>query len=143
MGAAVTSNPALIPGIGAVKPSTPAAAPGRALGSAPSGGPALAPSGAPAFAEVLKQAGGSQPLHFSRHALERVQRRGIALDPTTLARLNEGVGRAAGKGSRDSVVLVDGTAFVVSVANRTVLTAVDQQHMCEHVFTNIDSAVLA
>ncbi len=72
-----------------------------------------------------------------------MQRRGIELNPTTLSRLHEGVGRAAGKGSRDSVVLVDGTAFVVSVANRTVLTAVDQQHMREHVFTNIDSAVLA
>lgn len=134
MSTAVT-NPALIPGIGSVKPAAPAAAPGRTSASPPSSGPA--------FAEILKQAGSAQPLHFSRHALERVQRRGIELDPTTLARLNEGVGRAAGKGSRDSVVLVDGTAFVVSVANRTVLTAVDQQHMREHVFTNIDSAVLA
>jgi flagellar operon protein len=72
-----------------------------------------------------------------------VQRRGITLDPTTLGRLREGVGRAAGKGSRDSLVLVDGTAFVVSVPNRTVITAVGSEHMREHVFTNIDSAVIA
>ncbi|HEY7951487.1 MAG TPA: TIGR02530 family flagellar biosynthesis protein [Solirubrobacteraceae bacterium] len=136
MSAAAPTNPALIPGIGAVKPPAPGYAPGRSS-------TASSPRSGPAFAEVLEQASGSQPLHFSRHALERVQRRGIDLDPTTLSRLNEGVGRAAGKGSRDSVVLVDGTAFVVSVANRTVLTAVDQQHMREHVFTNIDSAVLA
>ena len=38
---------------------------------------------------------------------------------------------------------VDGTAFVVSVRNKTVITAVDQEHMREHVFTNIDSAVIA
>ena len=47
------------------------------------------------------------------------------------------------KGSRDSVVFVDGTAFVVSIRNKTVITAVDREHMREHVFTNIDSAVIA
>ena len=60
-----------------------------------------------------------------------------------LGRLSEGVGRAAGKGSRDSLVLVDGTAFVVSVSNRTVITAVGSEHMKDNVFTNIDSAVIA
>ena len=75
--------------------------------------------------------------------LQRVERRGISLDPSTLSRLSEGVGRAATKGSRDSVVLVDDTAFVVSVSNRTVLTAVPPEHMREQVFTNIDSAVIA
>ncbi len=103
-------------------------------------------SSGPSFADALKdasQTSGAEPLRFSKHALERVQRRGIALDPTTLGRLQEGVGRAAGKGSRDSVVLVDGTAFVVSVNNRTVVTAVGSEHMREHVFTNIDSAVIA
>jgi flagellar operon protein len=116
----------------------------------------------PSFAEVLKgatgeagtagvgaatpgsqAASGAEALHFSKHALERVQRRGIALDPSTLGRLHEGVGRAAGKGSRDSLVLVDGTAFVVSVPNRTVITAVGSEHMREQIFTNIDSAVIA
>jgi flagellar operon protein len=72
-----------------------------------------------------------------------VQRRGIELNATTLGRLSEGVTRAAGKGSRDSLVLVDGTAFVVSVNNRTVITAVGSEHMKDNVFTNIDSAVIA
>ena len=34
------------------------------------------------------------------------------------------------------------TAFVVSVKNKTVITAVDRDHMRDHVFTNIDSAVI-
>jgi len=134
------SNPALLP-TGAPPTAAPVAAPAGpgALGSKtrPAG-----PAG-PSFAEVMQKTAAPQPLRFSRHALERVQRRGIELDPTTLNRLHDGVGRAAGKGSRDSVVLVDGTAFVVSVASRTVVTAVGAEHMREHVFTNIDSAVIA
>ena len=68
---------------------------------------------------------------------------GSHLDQPTLGRLTDGVQRAAGKGSRDSVVFVDGTAYVVSVKNNTVITAVPSEHMHQHVFTNIDSAVIA
>ncbi len=39
--------------------------------------------------------------------------------------------------------MVDDTAFVVSVKNRVVITAVDREGMKNQVFTNIDSAVLA
>ena len=89
----------------------------------------------PAFADELK---------FSKHAAERVQRRGIgADDPATAARLEKGVELAAKKGSRAAVVLVDSTAYVVAPQNRTVITAVDQTQMKEQVFTNIDTAVIA
>jgi flagellar operon protein len=104
-----------------------------------------APAKGPAFGDVLagKLAGAGQGVKFSGHALQRIERRGISLDASTTARLNEGVSRAASKGARDSLVLVDDTAFVVSVPNRTVITAVDREHMKEQVFTNIDSAVIA
>jgi flagellar operon protein len=137
------SNPALIPpgGLGpATPPAAPAGAPAPAGATRP--GQPAAPAG-PSFAEVLKETGGAGELQFSRHALTRVERRGIRLDAGTLGWLSEGVGRAASKGSRDSLVLVDGTAFVVSVSNRTVITAVDSEHMKDNVFTNIDSAVIA
>lgn len=100
-----------------------------------------APIQGPSFQDVLRSR--TQGVEFSRHALQRLERRGIELGEQTLARLTDGVDRAAGKGSRESVVFVDGTAFVVSVRNRTVITAVDPEHMREHVFTNIDSAVIA
>jgi flagellar operon protein len=154
------SNPALIPPGGLGSPSGPVTPP--ATRPTPATDPAAPGAAKPAdgttrkgaangaattpgqsFAEALEQAGGSQPLQFSRHALARVQRRGIELDSTTLGRLSEGVGRAASKGSRDSLVLVDGTAFVVSVSNRTVITAVGSEQMKDNVFTNIDSAVIA
>ncbi len=137
------SNPALVPPGGLNAPSAPAGGVGVGRGDDVA---RKQPSGAPAgksFAEELTQAGGAQPLQFSRHALARVQRRGIELDSNTLGRLSQGVQRAASKGSRDSLVLVDGTAFVVSVSNRTVITAVGSEHMKDNVFTNIDSAVIA
>jgi flagellar operon protein len=148
----ISNNPALVPPgalNGPAAPTAPAATPPR---QAPASPPA---PGGPSFADALSQAdraqtgagssptGVGQPLQFSKHALARVQRRGIELDPSTLGRLSQGVARAASKGSRDSLVLVDGTAFVVSVSNRTVITAVGSEHMKDNVFTNIDSAVIA
>ena len=50
---------------------------------------------------------------------------------------------AASKGARESLVLMDQTAFVVSVPNRTVITVVDQPNLKQNVFTNIDSAIIA
>jgi flagellar operon protein len=123
-------NPALVPPVGATAPVAPR----------PVAAPAAAAKG-PSFAEVLKQR--TSGVQFSGHALDRVQRRGIDTSPQTLERLDGAVQRAAAKGARESVVLLDGTAFVVSVRNKTVITAVDAQSMREHVFTNIDSAVIA
>ena len=142
------SNPALVPPGGLAAPVTPV----RQGAKTPTpGAPAVPAGGAQAgsFADTLSRAGRvtqadqGQQLHFSKHALARVERRGIDLDATTLGRLSQGVQRAASKGSRDSLVLVDGTAFVVSVSNRTVITAVGSEHMKDNVFTNIDSAVIA
>lgn len=135
-----------VPNAALVPPGVaPAAPPRPALPTGPGAvGAAGAPQG-PSFADVLRtqQTQQTEPVAFSRHALQRLERRGIDLPEGTVARLGEGVDRAAAKGSRESVVLVDGTAFVVSVRNRTVITAVDPQHMRDHVFTNIDSAVIA
>jgi flagellar operon protein len=129
----IIQNPALLP---------PGAA-GRRPATAPAQPPAQSPSG-PAFADVLAQkTAGAQAPTFSKHALDRLERRGIDVSGPTLARLTDGIQRAAGKGSRNSVVFVDGTAFVTSVQNNTVITAVTPEHMREQVFTNIDSAVIA
>jgi flagellar operon protein len=129
----VLPNPALV----APGPVAPVAAP-AAPASRTAAGQAVA---GPSFAELLAKQ--SRAPQFSRHALERLQQRGINLDQPTLGRLTDGVQRAAGKGSRDSVVFVDNTAYVVSVTNNTVITAVPSEHMRQHVFTNIDSAVIA
>lgn len=126
-------NPALIPpGLGG---------PAQVGGAQPATTPQAPPVTGPSFADTL--ATQAKGVSFSNHALQRLQRRGISVDQATLQRLNEGVSRAASKGSRDAVVLIDQTAFVVSVNNKTVITAVGRDHMRDHVFTNIDSAVIA
>jgi flagellar operon protein len=82
-------------------------------------------------------------LHFSKHAQKRLEQRGIDMDSAQMARLEQAVGQAAAKGSRESLILLDEMALVVSVQNRTVVTAMDQQSGKEQVFTNIDSVVIA
>jgi flagellar operon protein len=91
------------------------------------------------FGEKLQEA---LPLKFSRHAQERLDARNIQLTPQHLERLNQAVNKAGGKGARDSLVLLDDMAFVVSVRNRTVITAVDGENRQGNVFTNIDCAVI-
>jgi flagellar operon protein len=129
---AAPHNPALIPP-GAIAPSP--------LDIAAQQKPRTEPLRGPSFGDVLAEK--SAQVQFSGHAVQRVRRRGIEVGQGTLERLQAGVERAAGKGARESVVFVDNTAFVVSVRNRTVITAVDREHMKDHVFTNIDSAVIA
>lgn len=81
-------------------------------------------------------------LKVSNHAKTRLQSRDIQLDQDKWTRVLDGVERAALKGAKESLVMVDDVALVVSVRNRTVITAVSQDHLKENVFTNIDSAVI-
>lgn len=80
-------------------------------------------------------------LSFSQHATQRLKDRGIQLSETDLTRLNDAVQKAANKGAKESLIMMDNVAYVVSVVNRKVITAVDGTHMKENVFTNIDSAI--
>ena len=103
-----------------------------------------------AFKEILqKQLDGSKGVRFSAHALGRLSSRSINFTNEDMGRLTDAVDRAAAKGARDALVLMPGAsrsndlALVVSVDNRTVITAMDGDHMQENVFTNIDSAVVA
>jgi flagellar operon protein len=52
------------------------------------------------------------------------------------------VNSVAQKGGKDSLVMMGDAALVVSVKNRTVVTAMDRSQMKGNVFTNIDSAVV-
>jgi flagellar operon protein len=56
--------------------------------------------------------------------------------------LNRGVGQAAQKGAKDSLVLLDNLALLVNIRNRVVVTAMDDARTRENVFTQIDSTVI-
>lgn len=84
----------------------------------------------------------SDRLKVSNHAKTRLESRDIQLDEAKWERVLGGIEKAAQKGAKESLVMIDDVALVVSVRNRTVITAVDQQHLKENVFTNIDSAVI-
>lgn len=82
-------------------------------------------------------------LTFTRHARERLAARNMQLNEADMTNLQQAVNRAAEKGAKDSLVLLRDMAFIVSVRNRTIVTAMDSEHLKENVFTNIDSAVIA
>ena len=94
------------------------------------------------FKEMLHRELNSGEVKFSQHALKRLETRGIKLSQQDLMRLEGAVEKAAGKGAKDSLVLMNDLALIVSVANKTVITAIDGDNRRENVFTNIDSAVI-
>lgn len=79
---------------------------------------------------------------FSNHAVERMQSRGIAFNKADMDKLNDAVSRAASKGSKDTLVLMNDAALIVSVKNKTVVTVMDKAALKENVFTNIDSTIV-
>jgi len=79
---------------------------------------------------------------FSRHALMRMERRGIRLGAEAVERLERAVSQAEDKGSRESLILMDDLALIVNVRDRIVVTAVDAASQKEGVFTNIDTVVM-
>ena len=103
---------------------------------------APATGGATPFARILEEKLPAGQLRFSQHARERLQTRGIDLSPGDLDKLTSAVDSLARKGGRESLVMLGDAAFVVSVRNRTVVTALDREQLQNNVFTNIDSALV-
>ncbi|WP_282941815.1 TIGR02530 family flagellar biosynthesis protein [Paenibacillus sp. RC67] len=96
------------------------------------------PAKANSFQTVLQ----NQMVRFSHHAEERLQQRGIEFKPEQLAKIQSAIDKAAAKGAKDSLMLINDTALIVNIKNRTVVTAVDGASMKDNLFTQIDSAVI-
>lgn len=95
------------------------------------------------FKEMFsRELAGDRNVNFSKHASERLFSRGITLGPEKLNRLADAIDKAAAKGSKETLVLTDEAALVVSVKNRTVITAFDRDNLKDGVVTAIDSAVI-
>ncbi|MDW8075264.1 MAG: TIGR02530 family flagellar biosynthesis protein [Bacteroidota bacterium] len=84
----------------------------------------------------------SEKLRFSAHAQARLMSRGVGLTSEDMARLEDAVAKAERKGARDAFVMLRDMVFIVSIKNRTVITALKADQAQENIFTNIDAAVL-
>lgn len=98
------------------------------------------------FARVLEaqqqKVGAASDLTMSAHAAMRLREAGRNLSTAQMTAVKSALEKAALKGSRESLMLIDDLALVVSVPNRTVITVVTGERRKENVFTNIDSAII-
>ena len=94
------------------------------------------------FAGVLENKLNDSRVRFSGHALERLKERGIELGEKELEKLEGAVSSVAAKGGNESLIMVGEAALVVSVKNRTVITAFDRNNLDGNISTRIDSAAI-
>jgi len=80
-------------------------------------------------------------IKFSNHALKRLESRNIQLSESNINKIQHAVEKAELKGAKDSLIMLDATAYVVNIPNRTVVTAIELNEANENIFTNIDSVV--
>jgi flagellar operon protein len=118
------------------KVQRPATAPPNAAASGAKGGPVDFKT---TLNAALDKAAG---VSFSAHAKARLHSRGVHLDQARIDALSRAIDKAEARGARESLVLSDEAAYVVSVKNRTVITAFDRDNLRDGVFTAIDSAVI-
>ena len=80
---------------------------------------------------------------FSNHAIKRLETRQIRLSDNDVNKIQAAVQKAELKGSKDSLVMMNNTAYIVNIPNHTVVTALPVGESNDNVFTNIDSVVFA
>lgn len=94
------------------------------------------------FDQVFQDALQKSSVKFSQHAQARLKARDIQLSNVELQKIDNAVTKAAAKGAKESLILMKDLAFVVSIKNKTVITAVDGASLKDNIFTNIDSAII-
>lgn len=120
-----------------VSPITTGTQPGQGSRTEQSGG----------FGDLLRQelqktnAPETQSVAFSKHAISRVNERGIQVTPTLMNQLAQSVAKAQAKGATNILAMGANQAFIINVPSAKVITAITQDEMKENVFTNIDGAV--
>ncbi|OAA89291.1 TIGR02530 family flagellar biosynthesis protein [Clostridium coskatii] len=79
---------------------------------------------------------------ISNHAAERLRSRNINLNENDMKNINSAINKAENKGCSESALLYKNSIFIISIKNRTVITALDKNSNSDNVFTNIDSLVI-
>ena len=92
------------------------------------------------FIQILRDRLAPDEVSFSAHALLRLEQRNIVVDEQKKAQLSSAIERIAQKGGKESLIMLDDIAYLVSIPNKKVITALET--VDSNVFTNIDSALL-
>ncbi len=94
------------------------------------------------FSEVLRKSMENDGVQFSKHALARMNERGVNFTEDLISDLNGAIEKAREKGAKDVVIIGAESAFIVNIPNNVVITTMNSGEMRNNIFTNIDSAVL-
>lgn len=101
------------------------------------------PTGNATFKEMFsRELAETRDVSISKHAHARLYSRGIELSEEKLNDVADAIDKAEAKGSRETLILDDDVAYVVSVKSRTVVTVFDRENLRDGVVTSIDSAVI-
>src|SRR6056297_3559741 len=84
----------------------------------------------------------SQDLKVSSHARERIKTRNIEMNQTRLDTLGEVAEEAGKKGAKNTLAMFGTDAFILSVKDKTIVTAMNEEEMESRFFTNIDSVYI-
>jgi flagellar operon protein len=83
-----------------------------------------------------------EEIKLSRHAAERMNSRNINFTESEIKDLGNAIKKAGDKGSKESLILLNDIALIVSVRNKTVITAMTRESLKDSVVTNIDSTII-
>lgn len=87
--------------------------------------------------ETLKT---NNSIKISGHAQQRMVERGIRLQEQDMNLISNGMDKLEEKGGKESLMLYKDMAFIASVENRTIITAMGNKEI--DTITNIDSAII-
>lgn len=94
------------------------------------------------FLQHLQEASDKLQLKVSKHAQERLIERNITISDAEWQQVTDKVLQARKLGIKDSLVLMDKAALIVSAKNATVITAMDRKEANDQIFTNIDGTIV-
>ena len=92
------------------------------------------------FHQLLQEKMLPDEVSFSAHALSRLEQRKIVVNEQLIAKLDQAIDKIALKGGKESLIMLEDVAYLVSIPHKKVITALEKG--TENVFTNIDSALL-
>ena len=87
--------------------------------------------------ESLQTQTPSTEMKISNHAQKRMEERGIELNQSDLNSIEGAVEELNQKGSKNALIVYKNMAFITSINNRTIITAMHTDEM--ETITNIDS----